>query len=95
MREAYAKHVAIWQIPNLRAVSWEINIEQWFTTWTSNLLGPQTKMEHQKDKRTGKFSTEDLEEAIYKEVNWSESGRIRRLTFTSWNTWTPNALVAR
>ena len=56
MREAYAKHVSIWQIHNLRAVSWEINIEQWFTTWTSNLFGPQTKMEHQKDKKTGKFS---------------------------------------
>ena len=47
---------------------------------------------HQKDKRTGEFGAEDLEEAIYKEVNglW----KIRRLTFTSWNTETPNAPVA-
>ena len=92
MGEACAKHVSIWQIPNLRAVSWEINIEQWFTTWTLNLFGPQMQMAHQKDKRTGKFSAEDLEEAIYKEVNrlWE----IRRLTFTSWNTGTPNAPVA-
>ena len=50
------------------------------------------QMAHQKDKRTGKFGAEDLEEAIYKEVNglW----KIRRLTFKSWNTGIPNAPVA-
>ena len=50
------------------------------------------QMAHQKDKRTGKFGAEDLEEAIYEEVNrlW----KIRRLTFKSWNTGTPNAPVA-
>ena len=95
MGEACAKHVSIWQIPNLRAVSWEVNIEQWFATWTSNLFGRQIQTAQQRLKRTGtEFSAEDLKEAIYKKVNWSGKITPRQLTFTSWNTWTPNTLVA-
>ena len=65
MWEACAKHVSIWQIPDLRAVSWEMNIEQWFATWTSNLFGRQIQTAQQRLKRTGtEFSAEDFKEAI-------------------------------
>ena len=79
MGEAYAEHVAIWQIPNLRAVSWEINTEQWFTTWTCSAL--KRKWNIRRIKKTGKFSAEDLEEAIYKwgQLEWVRENKAAYL----------------